>query len=763
MMVISVGCDGTYSDPLQTPTSEHPDVVLGHLLGKTLAGRHLLLALDPGASLVLDLKALLGGRGEAVISSSSGSSVSLLDAHHPDPFLQRARAEFLRGGHYVAVLAFTSSPDLLLDSLTERWNPDYLVLLSLNSAVNTTRLLMDERIQRSRHIALLETDSAVLEQDTTLLEKSGMLLDQDGSLLEKSGTLLDQDKALLEEDMTLLEKNRLSLKKAGMLLEPNTVLPKYVKTSLKQNLKSTRFNKSFQKGRYRVFTSQPFTPHGRGWGVKLPLGAWREGSNFSDFSALFPERFPTLGGQTLYLGSWCDDFPFLYPGGGGDGDGDRGHGDGDDGDGGGDGDGVHGDGDDGDDGDGGHGDGGVGDGGVGVADGDEGSCIGCGLDLLDMLAGPLNFTYHVQMEPKDHNWGSKNEEDGRWTGMLGDLVYHNKHLVINTFQVIEALVAEFDICYPYHMEDYEFLLSVPPPAPQWKGLLYPLKAEMWGAVLAMTCLVVLLLTICLTLFPDTQDPSTVFLLVVGAEVRQSVPERLGRWWGRVWVGWWWLGCVIITTAYTCNLVAFLTVPVFPRRIETVQELAASGLRVCMQDYGSFVPDALKDSPHDLDLQHLGQNFDLFPYVYLRYDVGLSWLADYTHALIETHSYLAYIVRLHHVSHSTYVMKETVYPGYMSWVLKKNTPYTSRLSVALAHLVESGLVHYLYLKHMDSSSSPNTGAATQTSKVSAGGALQMGQMLGAFMVWGLGVGVASLALAVEFLLLPRLHHHPQQSP
>ncbi|KAK4289270.1 hypothetical protein Pmani_037749 [Petrolisthes manimaculis] len=678
MLVISVGCDGTYSDPLQTPTSQHPDVVLGHLLGKTLAGRHLLLALDSGASLVLDLKALLGGRGEAAITSSS-RSVSLLDPHHPDPFLQSGRGEFLRGGHYVAVLAFTSSPDLLLDSLTVRWNPDYLVLLSLNASVNTTRLLMEERIQRSRHIALLETDSAVLEQDSILLENSGMLLDQDGSLLEKS----------------------------GMLLEPNTALPKHVKTSPKQKLRSMKFNKYFQKGKYRVFTSQPFTPYGRGWGVKLPLGAWREGTNFS---ALFPERFPTLGGQTLYLGSWCDDFPFLYPG-----------------------------------------------------DGDEGSCIGSGLDLLDMLAGHLNFTYHVQMKPKDNIWGSKNKDDGRWTGMLGDLVNNNKHLVINTFQVIEDLVAEFDICYPHYKEDYVFLLSIPPPAPQWKGLLYPLKAEMWGAMLAMTCLVVLLLTSCLTFFPDTQDSGTVFLLVVGAVVRQSVHQRLGRWWGRVWVGCWWLGCVIITTGYTCNLVAFLTVPVFPRRIETVKELAASGLRVCMQDYGSYLPEALRDSPHDPDLRHLGQKFDLFPYVYLRFDVGLSWVADYTHALIGSYSYLAYIVKLHNVSHSTYVMKETVYPGYMSWVLKKNTPYTSRLSLALTQLVESGLARYLYLKHMDSSSSPNTGAVTQTSKVSAGDALQMGHMLGAFMLWGLGVGVSSVALAVEFLLLPRLHRHPQQSP
>lgn len=88
-------------------------------------------------------------------------------------------------------------------------------------------------------------------------------------------------------------------------------------------------------------------------------------------------------------------------------------------------------------------------------------------------------------------------------------------------------------------------------------------------------------------------------------------------------------------------------------------------RVCMQDYGSFVPDALKAS-HDPHLHHLGQHLDLFPYVYLQYDVGLSWVASNTHALVETHSYLAYIVSLHHVEHTTYIMKETVREGRKDW-------------------------------------------------------------------------------------------------
>lgn len=70
--------------------------------------------------------------------------------------------------------------------------------------------------------------------------------------------------------------------------------------------------------------------------------------------------------------------------------------------------------------------------------------------------------------------------------------------------------------------------------------------------------------------------------VLGGILRQTVSHHLGRWWARGWVGWWWLTVVIITTAYTSNLVAFLTVPVFPHRIETVNQLASSSLRWFMQ-------------------------------------------------------------------------------------------------------------------------------------------------------------------------------------
>ena len=70
------------------------------------------------------------------------------------------------------------------------------------------------------------------------------------------------------------------------------------------------------------------------------------------------------------------------------------------------------------------------------------------------------------------------------------------------------------------------------------------------------------------------------VLQIGAGLlRQSVKvSELRAWWSRMWAGWWWIAAFILCSVYTGNLVAVLTVPAYPRLINTVEELAESSLR-----------------------------------------------------------------------------------------------------------------------------------------------------------------------------------------
>lgn len=68
--------------------------------------------------------------------------------------------------------------------------------------------------------------------------------------------------------------------------------------------------------------------------------------------------------------------------------------------------------------------------------------------------------------------------------------------------------------------------------------------------------------------------------VCGSVVRQPLWRRPdeGRLWERGWLAVWWLASIIFTSAFTCNLIAFLTAPVYPTRVETVAQIAQSNIR-----------------------------------------------------------------------------------------------------------------------------------------------------------------------------------------
>ncbi|XP_076031104.1 ionotropic receptor 21a-like [Oratosquilla oratoria] len=388
-------------------------------------------------------------------------------------------------------------------------------------------------------------------------------------------------------------------------------------------------------------------------------GQWKKG-RFATKSDLFRYRFGDFRKAVIALASWCDDFPFIYLAGEG--------------------------------------------------------CKGSSLQALDYIGEVLNFSYIVQVEPQDLNWGDF--ENGNWTGMMGDLMFHNKQLAINYFYITPERGRDFDFTFPYEAEGFGFMLRLPPPLPQWKSLLYPFSSVIWGLVVATVVFVGIMFAGLYKLQnhhqKDSTDATALFLIIFSSMVRQSVSNAPTSWaWMRVWLGPWWLASIIVSLAYTCNLIAFLTIPVYPERIETVSDLAKADVRITMQDYGNFVPRALLAS-NDESLKTLGEKLDLFGYG-VGYVPGGRMVLAGTHALIETKSYLFNQQIILNLSKTSYIMKDEVYSGHLSWFLPKNTPYTDRISRSLQSLREGGILLKLYREHMEAALGP----AVQDKKVGRG--------------------------------------------
>ncbi|KAF2349254.1 Ionotropic glutamate receptor [Trinorchestia longiramus] len=423
---------------------------------------------------------------------------------------------------------------------------------------------------------------------------------------------------------------------------------------------------------------------------------------------------------------------------------------------------------------------------------DNTQCQGISLDILSIIAKKHKFSFDVQLKPADARFGSK--ENGTWTGMLADLLHNGKNLVINYFIINRDLYTDFDTTYPYFSEGFAFLLPKPLPLPKWLGLFFPFSIRVWIYFLCTTVIVTVMFTIILFMVRDNQSYDTSFLLMLSAILRQSYPEQIKKFLPRIWMMWWRLTSLALSLAYTSNLVAFLTIPISPSRIEAVSALAASNLRIIIADYGSFVPGALKES-EDKSLHSLGQRLDLFPIdgddAYNRH--GFPKVQAGTHALADAYSYLFLESYRFHIHPSTYIMKEQIYPyhlcpdiplspvprytpitcaqiypyhlcpdiplspvprytpitcaqiypGHLVWILPKNTPYTSLISSELQRLVEVGLVTKLYKKHMVEVHKKQESSVAQ--------ALELANLQGSFFILGSGFLLASAVFMAEVFL------------
>ncbi|XP_047499541.1 probable glutamate receptor [Penaeus chinensis] len=446
-----------------------------------------------------------------------------------------------------------------------------------------------------------------------------------------------------------------------------------------------------------MFTSFPFEERK----IK-PIGSWSN-RKFVSREDLFVDRFESFRGYEFQLGTWLDDYPYLYQ----------------------------------------------------SKTKPEGYGDGLEVEMLDAMANVLDYKYNLTKESPDMMWGAF--ENGSWNGMLGMVHRKEKNFTVNYFVITGERIDAFDATVSYWMEGFGISLMSPPPLPKWRGAYYPFTSYMWF-YLAVTFVIVLIIMsiqvhgqrvtdwiqVCeyMTKYrfthththdilqpePFLRDVGSTWPYLLRAMFNNSIPRLPKAQWQRLFVGSWWLYCFIVTTAYTANLIAFLTIPVFPARIQTVQQLAESDYRydpeaVCLEtglavisgytfalnnrkycyrpwvfmfDYGEFVPGALKTSK-DPYYRALGDKLDLFQ----NYNNSVFPMLDGTYAYIESFSYNRILVYVEYEVENSYMLREQLYPGHLCWYFQKNTAWKYKFDHGIRRLVESGLIaHWIKVKTED---------------------------------------------------------------
>ncbi|XP_064088290.1 glutamate receptor-like [Macrobrachium nipponense] len=195
--------------------------------------------------------------------------------------------------------------------------------------------------------------------------------------------------------------------------------------------------------------------------------------------------------------------------------------------------------------------------------------------MLDVIAARLNFSYIPTQGIKDLKWGEN--INGTWDGFLGEIWNGTKDLTINGFSITYDRARDFDFTQPFSHEGYGFAIRQPSPLPRWQSIIYPFSGLVWG-VLAVTLIIASIAFYLLQLKTARMSYMKCLVLVMKNLVNQSVEYRPKTIILRIFLAPWWFSAYVTGIIYACNLISFFTVPVYPRKLTTLKELAQSPYR-----------------------------------------------------------------------------------------------------------------------------------------------------------------------------------------
>ncbi|XP_066961932.1 glutamate receptor ionotropic, kainate glr-3-like [Macrobrachium rosenbergii] len=437
---------------------------------------------------------------------------------------------------------------------------------------------------------------------------------------------------------------------------------------------------------FKIYSWQPFHPSEK----SLEIGTWSP-SSILTWSDLFVDRFPSFHGIQLLVSSDYADIPFLFKN-------------------------------------------------------SQEKVDGLSKRLMDVLSEWLNFTYTLSAKAKDGRWGAY--ENGTWTGMLGDVWREVKNLTINSFAITEERSRDFAFTGAYYRAGFGFIMRQPFPLPKWRSLTYPLRLVVWGATggtLIVTSVVFYLLLrgqhYAISLF------NCFFIIIMGliGGGAEGVPNSLSI---RTFLAFWWLGAYIIVVCYTSNLIAILTMPVYPAKLRTTKQLAESSYRLCMLDYGEFVPEALATST-DQNLLALGSKLDLVPMrdtEWFGNEGCINLVLGGGYANLDFYPFLQNLYNVLGYSHRIYSLRDMIYSANIAFFFKKDTPWVYKFDQGIQRVVEANLMQKWYADILRDRAGSSKEEPTESSEKP----LSLIHLQGPFLILAIGLIFSSVIFLVEFL-------------
>ncbi|XP_070000377.1 ionotropic receptor 21a isoform X1 [Penaeus vannamei] len=370
---------------------------------------------------------------------------------------------------------------------------------------------------------------------------------------------------------------------------------------------------------------------------------------------------------------------------------------------------------------------------------------------LDTIAKALNFRIR-QVPTKDFVEVTQRVEER--VSFIASIYY----------VVLVNRLERHDFTYTYQFSYESFCLSKPGLRPQWESLYYPLAHQVWAGTMTVLVIVPVVFVVIAHLRSRWDNVRTldfcklsleVFKTFVGQNLTQSAFKTTSA---RLLITAWLVFSFIIGVAYRGNLTAYLTLPVYPPRPETVAELVETVERINMPSYGhdwkAFFTNS--DSPV---FQALGRLLFIGPSVH----EGLNLVLEKNHALLCSLRYLEYTIAqdFTDVNGQTklYIGRNPIFPSPAAWPIPHDAPYKPQLDRYLMAFAESGLYNKWIEDLIEIARRESSKKQEQQKKKEQGREhldsgprpLTVKHMQGPLMLLGFGLGAALLVFLAEFSL------------
>ena len=218
-----------------------------------------------------------------------------------------------------------------------------------------------------------------------------------------------------------------------------------------------------------------------------------------------------------------------------------------------------------------------------------------GYEILQLRAigSFLNFTY-MTIEPPDGQWGKVNE-NGTWTGLIGHSLYQQTNWSMGMLSLTEDRENVIDFSTPFYFDGLGFVAPLPQELPKYLAIIKPFVGQVWIFVIIFVIFSGPVYWLLLTSSDKKSGRESkekigeTFLYCVSLILKNTTKDRLvlpkQERSTKIFLISWFVFCLVVSTAYTGNLISFMTYPGRESSINSAEDILNSGHVIEHFDYG----------------------------------------------------------------------------------------------------------------------------------------------------------------------------------